>query len=299
MNALLIPVHVAKINWLVSLLNTTRERLRENEPLNFDIILVVSNDGEREIIRKSLDFFCERMTPFIKYFNAQGYIEAKYGNGKILERYRRNDDKCIVNLKKFISLYFFMNKYEYIAVIDCDCIFVSDPNILFPKLVENYLTGEYFSGGGGGVAFTSIMEDCASFFGEEEVQKLKEMSSSFKLFPWFFDVPIYSSVDLKSFFNFMFSKSTDEEGFWLKLKWGSFEHIIYIFYRALFLDGKIRDYSGMFPGKIPEHLTQSEIEKIKYIYDYSPAWLRFRAVVNETMSPSKNDFSLLYHVDRK
>ena len=101
-------------------------------------------------------------------------------------------NRGIINIKKFYALMQLKDKYEYIIVLDDECLFTKtvdlqaiceqyfEEKVLYGNLLENPPWDIM-----GGVA-----ENCKKFFGEENREKL-----ACPLYLWFNQLPIYRTAD--------------------------------------------------------------------------------------------------------
>lgn len=77
---------------------------------------MVSNLDEEIIISRAIEFIFKtsgiskishqyNIMHNIKFLNIQQYIKINMCNDNLLKRYNENQERCIVNLKKFLGLY--------------------------------------------------------------------------------------------------------------------------------------------------------------------------------------------------
>lgn len=297
MNCILLPIHSKKINWLYGFIKSINlESLKK-----FDLVLLVSNQKEKVQIITALSAILKEYLPHIQFFNVDLFLKNTLNNDQIYQRYIKNEDKCIVNLKKFVGLYWAKDLYDYCAVIDCDTIFKNQVDSLniFDNLIQNYNKNIYFGGVSKNPIIRSILEGCAEFFKDNGLdhEKLKSATEDFTIYPWFFDIPFYEKNDLQDFFAFM-AKDGSLKEFWLKQNWHSFEHIIFIYYRYIHKNSKLINYSNDVNTSIPENLSFNDLEYLKYKYDYMPCWARFSHVLGQPQVIENEGVNMLYHVDR-
>lgn len=298
MNALMIPIHPAKFNWLYTFLRSIPES--EIKKLNFELVLLVSNEKERIQISRAINSLNQDFSHIIQYLDIHSYIDIYLNDSKLLERYIKNEDKCIVNLKKFLGLHWGSSLYDYIAMIDCDTIFNYTTSMLFGQLIDNYKTKKIFIGGENvSDIISNIQKNSASFFSEDNFKELEKLTKNFQSYSWFFDVPFYERNDLKDFYDFLLLENIDNYNFWIKVDWWSFEHIVYQFYLIMKKDFVFINYGDTCRNTLPENLTYSDLNKIYLKYQYYPVWARFRNVLSSPENYSGQGVSLFYHVDRQ
>ncbi|GAA5010879.1 hypothetical protein GCM10023206_18850 [Acinetobacter puyangensis] len=295
-NALLIPIHGKKFNWLYLFLLSIPDY--EIDDLDFDIVLLVSNEKEKIQISRAISCSLPQFKDNILFFDVYQFIESSLQHEKLLYRYINNIDRCIVNLKKFCAIYWAKKYYKNIAVIDCDSAFNKTTKGFFDCLFKNYQTRYYFGSSiESNELCNNVLNHCAGFFNENLRENISQLTNGFKCYPWFFDVPFYHVDDLNEFYDY-FNSSEFDGDFWMAIEWESFEHIIYIYYLCLFKDASILDYSNCVRSVIPETLLLTELNKIYYRYNYYPVWIRFRNVLNNPENVLTNQPKMFYHIDR-
>lgn len=295
-NALIIPTHPAKVNWLILFLNSIP--IHEVNNLNFNIILAVSNHSEKQKINNVLRISAPLIHPYIIYFDVHEYIHQNFNDKDILDRYIKNDKKCIVNFKKFIAMHWAKSQYSYLTVIDADTLFYKSTKNIFTNLIENYQENRYLGSPSQHPAIIDILKSCASFFDHDSSLQIEKATKNFTLYTWFLDPPTYQREDLLDFFDYILSPERTYN-FWSKLDWFSFEHIIFVYYRFLYKNTTLIDYSeSAITNRVPEQLNLNDLNILKNKYNYSPAWVRFNLLLNGIDSLQTKQPSLLYHVDR-
>lgn len=297
MNALIIPVHHVKFNWLYMLLQSIP--LSEVDRLDFDIVLLVSNEKEKIQIYRAIQHLLPSHLRYIKFFDVQLYIEKVLLDELVLERYLKNTDRCIVNLKKFIGLFWAKDHYEYMCVIDCDTIFNKTTKNLFKNLITNYKSKLFFSGGVNTPnAILNLQKESANLFVTSDFKKLQEITGEFHRYSWFFDAPFYEKNHLNDFFDYFLIERKDDFNFWYAIKWGTFEHLIYTFYLLLFKGYTMIDYGEKVRSIIPEVLTLSDLNQIEIVYQYTPVWTLFKNTLSNPENVTLEEPSFYYHMDR-
>lgn len=292
--ALLMPIHTKKLNWLYSFLSSIN--ITELDKLNFDIVLLVSNEEEKIQITRAIKVILKEHIYKIKMLDIDLYIKEVLVKDEILDRYRKNTDRCIVNLKKFVGLHWSMQFYEYVSMIDCDTIFKNKNtlSLCHNQLISNYHKNLYFGGETANEVIYETLKSCANFFSTEQQEKIREFTKDFSVYPWFFDVPFYKQDDLKEFFGLMLNGD-----FWCSQNWHSFEHIIFIYFRCLYKECRLVNYTDDLRAVVPEQLSIRELIALKYKYGYMPVWARLVHVIHHSIELIEDEsICLLYHTDR-
>lgn len=297
MNALLLPIHPPKFNWLFSFLKSIPDN--EIETLNFELVLLISNEKDLIQIKRAITNLMPEFSKVIKYFNVHEYIEFHLGDPVLLDRYIKNTDRCIVNLKKFAALHWAQLYYQYIAVIDCDTIFNGTTKHTFERLIQNYQQKKVFGGGiNTSDLIQQIQKESAAYFSQNDYVFIKNITNNFNAYAWFFDVPFYQKSHLSDFFNYFLDQKKEDYNFWHRIHWESFEHLIYQFYLLCKQDFTFIDYGNIARKFIPEALTYADLNKIQLKYNYYPVWARFRNILNNPENTSINKPEMFYHTDR-
>lgn len=292
--AVIIPIHSKKINWL----NLCLSSLVSAGGGEFDIVLLVSNFAEEVVIARALDFIFKGKIQGVRFLNIESYITIRLCNESLLKRYQANQERCIVNLKKFLGLHWAKDFYDFILCVDCDIVFLHNTHVIFKRALQNYHQNLYFAGFRSNPSiFGDILQACASFFeglnilGSQRREVLKSITQDFTSYPWFFDIPAYASRDLVEFFDAM-------GNFWERITWHSFEHIIFVYWRLLMRDAKLISYTqelGITAGT--EELSIEEISNIQMRYGYLPLWISYRRLLMADCSLCF-EIPIAFHADR-
>ncbi len=187
---------------------------------------------------------------------------------------RNMKNKGIINIKKFYALMQLKNLYDYIIVLDDDCVFIGAADILSvcetyfknKKLFGNFLNNSPFE------IQNSIVENCKRFFKGDE----NKIDSG--LYLWFNQLPIYKTSHLSEFFNMTkICKNINN------LTWYDFDYYIYMYYLILAHDFQVYD-TGVEAG-----LSVAEITPSIYFEIYSEVK---RSVFYMATEYAKNYFNM-------
>ena len=265
----------------------------------FRIVLATTNYGEFRFFNRLLGFL--PFSDLIDVMCVEDYIADTLGFHKFADRYRRNEDRVIVNAKKFMAMHWAMrNGYEWIASVDSDMCAVGDISQLFKVLTGNYESGQYFGHSGHDDSrFVEINANCRGLFSKADQDVLRQLTKNDLTYAWFFDIPFYKGSDLETFFSDMASDHDDLQAWLCRLDYFSFEHLVFLFWRCLRQQAVLIDYHEIGLFNIPEYLSFQELLRIKGRYGYVPAWVQFREMMTEPdMARAFPDVSLLFHYDR-
>lgn len=142
-------------------------------------------------------------------------------------------DGKIINIKKFYALMQLKDEYEYIFMIDDECLFRR--NVDLYSICQNYFKQKILYGNRVENApwdFPNIIPaECGKFFSKEQQKKLK-----IPVYLWFNQLPIYRTSDLNDFF-----KTTGIDKNIADLCYFNFDYYVYMFYLILKCDFTVMD----------------------------------------------------------
>lgn len=299
-NCLIIPVHRGKAPWFLGFLKSVFDNRGSLPPLDFDIIIATSNCEEMHFFARLIEAL--QISSNIVLISIDDYIEHNLLFHRLLQRYRANADRSVINIKKFAALHFVMEAhYDFAACIDCDSRAITDINGMFDKLVQNYELGMYFGAPCSARIFIAdISVACRTLFSEADQIRINEFTRSGKMSPWFFDVPTYRLNDVRNFFSYMADSNGSLEDWFVKLKWGSFDHLVFIYWRCLNGYSKLIDYDAdLGIPFVPEELGVNDLIRIYNEYAYSPIWMRAQEFANfPEAKVTLPQLRLIFHCDR-
>ena len=142
-------------------------------------------------------------------------------------------NKSIMILKKYYALMKLKDKYEYIIVLDDECIFTKNVNLM--KICDDFFESKILYGNivqnRAWDIMGTIVEDCKDFF---DVSRREDLNCP--LYLWFNQIPIYKCSTLSDFF-----KKTEIDKRLPKLTWNHFEYYIYMHYLMLYHGFQVED----------------------------------------------------------
>ncbi|MGB8602115.1 MAG: hypothetical protein WCD42_07960 [Rhizomicrobium sp.] len=302
---LIIPVHRPKAPWLIALLNSIVAN-QDAAPLPFDIVLATTNYSEYNYFANVINSL--QIAGKIRVVNPIGiisideYIKENLSFMHLLYNFRCNIDNAIINIKKFVSLYWAMKSgYDWAACIDCDAMAISPLGDLFDILLRNYETGQYFaSHNNQRTAIDNIYASSRKMFAHTDQEKVEQLTCHGILFPWFFDMPIYNLADLGEFFDYMSVPHGSLENWFVNLKWGTFDHIVYTYWRCLHKGAALIDYYDTLQiPHITEELSTTELVRISDKYGYAPVWMSaWEFSLGTAPLTELPNLCFVYHCDR-
>lgn len=200
------------------------------------------------------------------------------------------DCKNPVSEKKFYGVQELANKYDYIAPIDCETVFLKKfhPGELMDEIWINktYLNSNFSILGGEDV------KKCISALGLEDNELLKSETNDYQLSCWFNEIPVYNSADVNEFFQWI--KDNGYERI-IYDNWSCFDYLVYITWRILSKGDHLNKISITTTDVLIESLWKPEIKnKQKIESDTHTHWTsRVDAMKNN------NGMYLQFHIDRR
>ena len=155
-------------------------------------------------------------------------------------------DKNIPTIKKWAGIKAIYKKYDYVAAIDVDCIFVKPFNT-YDLLKEVWDQRTCFFKNRTSIMNEVHLINCAYACGLENNRLLIQETQNFTLSCWFNDIPVYKSSTLDDFFDWLDSvnskngKTTYQN---VKENFCCFDYWIYWFYMICFKGMTSSTYSG-------------------------------------------------------
>ncbi|GBR47782.1 hypothetical protein AA106556_1575 [Neokomagataea tanensis NBRC 106556] len=265
----IIPIHSSKCTWIGAFLDSVIAHDPDRLLANVKFFLGASNGVEARLFQKWLTPYFSKIS--IEILSIDDYLNFGLNMPSIAGRLRENHDGCTVNLKKFCMMFYALkNGYNEIFVSDDDMRLLKSPNKLFDDLVSNYNSGLYLGSPPDCEQNQRIVEDCVNFFDDTEKNTLFPEGY---IYSWFFDAPFYTGIELDLFFNDMSNRFDGLEGFLAKVRYESFEHLIFQYWRVLRGTARIIDTSSIGIHRKTESLFYDDFNKIHLAYGYQPVWV--------------------------
>ena len=304
--AILIPVHPPKVNWIIAFLNSVRLATQKLPDVAQPRIVLACTTHENSL------FFSNILANFldiagVEILNVEAYIQGHLGSPRIKDAIGDREKNGVINIKKFIALHWAMeNKIDLAVVIDSDVVCTKnadlskfmaaakrnyDTKTLHGAIIDDSRPESHWS--------HSINQASAAMLRVEHAAKLKA-DGLLGIYTWFMDPPTYTLKDLQGFFAYMTQTHGSLENFFLALTWYTFDYVVYGYYRAMELGTRIQSYNDIGVTVIPEILNLNMINMLRDHTGYAPVWLSCYAVFNEPAltAISYPDVALLYHFDR-
>jgi hypothetical protein len=297
---LLVPVHRPKMNWLVSFLNSIA---LYPVPEAARILLVASNERDARYFKQALSF--HPLTNNLLYLDAEAWIADAFQSSALVERLRKNTDRCVINLKKVAGLHWALeNGFEYAVCVDSDTLAVAGLAHLHEVARDNYDASLYLGATIEGAAnrelLGGIIQKSAELFAPEEQKSIAEFTDGHTLYTWFSDVPAYRAEDLRAFFAYMQTTHGSMASFLSALRWGTFDHMLYALFRVARGQARIFDYGKELGiAVIPESLSPRDLFQIGTETGYEVGWMSAaKAYEHPEAFRILPNLSLLMHFDR-
>ena len=115
-----------------------------------------------------------------------------------------NQYKSPVTVKKLFGVFNLYEKYDYIAVVDCECLFIRSANVT--EVLYTIWKKQSFLVCNKSYLLHDILKTTVYMLGLENNQELKRDTDNYLLNCWFSDIPVYCSENVKDFHQWLYSR---------------------------------------------------------------------------------------------
>ena len=180
---------------------------------------------------------------------------AEIPHGMIFER-NLSDCENPITIKKFYALSVLFQSFDYIAAVDCECIFVK--GIPVGQMLENVWNAGTCFAANYSVQGADIVFACAKALGIEHNKHIIKETRKFNYTWWFNDIPVYRSADIKSFYEWMEKKHYFEV---IYHEWNCFDYLVYGLWLIMEKEMNLKCFEYKDDISIIESLWEPEIRK--------------------------------------
>lgn len=285
---LVVPVHPPKVNYALSLLIS----LGSTTDPGFDVLFVITHDGERAVFEQIISAVQVPCT--VHVVSAQDIITDLVSSGAAVD-FMTNARRQVINAKKFAGLMWGLRHgYDVMACVDSETVFTKPPLRLFSNLRDNNSRAEYFSAPA--LDYRMLIEAPARLLSSSDQDVIERLTGGFEQYCWFFDIPTYPSADFQDFIDYMTVEHGDLETFFCKLRYETFEHMLFVYYLLATRRAVLIDYSKIIGSQREAlHLTPEDLGLIRSAHSYAPRWISLMATITSTVTA---DVDALTHTDR-
>ncbi len=155
--------------------------------------------------------------------------------GKILYDDPLKDCRNPVSMKKWYGIRALSDQYDYIAAIDCECIFLKAQQT--GKILDEIWNTQSFLRCNKSTVGASDVKKCAEALGLDQDERLIRETQGFTLTWWFNEIPVYKASDLNAFFEWL-----DEPDRYKTVyhEWCCFDYYVYVIWLILYRDMHLR-----------------------------------------------------------
>lgn len=269
--AIVIPLYPIKYNYGYSVFN-------ELLGTDADIYFVFTNNHEKELFASKID------NNNIQYFNF--IILSDYVN--IDEVIKKNS---YVSVKNLVSLSLLYKKYDYISCIGSEIMFLNKTN--FYQMMENIVNNKTVCGGllHTNVCERTIVMDSLKLIDETYYEKIKEISSDFRIYTYWCNLPVYNCKLAEEFLNWIHFDANRLETF----SWNIFDDITYTYFCVLFYDYQIKVIDNWY---YDIEYCDTEIVENTNNHLCKLYWVNKNAYTQNKSYYENNDFKIVYHIDK-
>jgi hypothetical protein len=270
---ILIPVHRPKMNWLVSFLNSLA---LYDVPDHARIMLIASDRADFDYFVAALSY--HPLSKHLMVLNAADWVASNYSSA-LLQRLQENAEGAIINLKKMIGLQWALqNGAQYALCLDSDVLAVAGLSQLYEIAKINHQKALYLGASIEGVEncdlLSRIIRETANLFAPDEQTTIAELTAGHTLYTWYGDLPVFAREDISAFFEYMQTVHGSMEGFLSSLRWATFDHMLYVFFRVSCRGAHIFDYRKKLRiSALPEFLSPRELFIISMKTAYEVGWI--------------------------
>lgn len=116
--------------------------------------------------------------------------------------------KCQVTLKKFYGVKRLQSHFKYIAVIDCECLFIKHVNV--DEQFKEIWNTKSFMTCNKSYLLQHLLKRCVKKLNLVNEKKIKKESENFLYNAWFNEIPVYNSEYTGAFFEWLGSKKYED-----------------------------------------------------------------------------------------
>lgn len=203
-----------------------------------------------------------------------GHCKETWGEtpGSVVMEENLSNCKNPVSIKKIYGLKKLQKKFDYIAAIDCECIFLKkfDPGEIMDEIWRNetYLSCN--------IALVRIIHKCAEGLGLLDDSKIVEATGNFKYTWWFNEIPVYKTETLDEFFDWLDEKDRYNIVY---NNWNCFDYYVYVMWLIMKFNKKTVKYDYKAYGGIVEELCNPvRFFKRKIEKDFGSHWTSNRKI---------------------
>ena len=179
---------------------------------------------------------------------------GKQPKGLLFDR-NLSDCKNPVSIKKFYGLYALADKYDYIATVDCECVFLP-VSLTAGEMLENvWRAGTCFSANRS-YAGADVMMKCAAALDLQNDEKILRETGGLCYTWWFNDIPVYLASDIAPFFQWLEEDDRFKKTYY---DWNCFDHLVYGMWRILYRDQHIYRHKLIGISSIAEACWRPEL----------------------------------------
>lgn len=270
--AICIPIHPKHYTYGYNIIN-------ELEDTNVDLYFIFTNLQDKELFTNTLS----------ENYKLNFLLLSDFTIAYNLITYKRS----FVPLKKLYALLKLYNKYDYISCIDSEIQFIKKN--IFYEIMKNIVDSKIICGGilDDNMSEIKIMkETLTAITPENDHSKLQKLSNDFKIYTWWSNLPVYDCKKAEHFLKWI---NFDNTFFCLKLNWYVFDDMLYNYFCILFYDYKL-----LIIPNIHHSLEFSNSKIVEYVNTNMCKlyWVNFNAYKQNSEYYKKNNFIIVYHLDR-
>jgi hypothetical protein len=206
------------------------------------------------------------------------------------------DKNIIVTFKKYYALDLLKDQYDYLATCDSEIKFVNTDIVRerFKKFCDDRkLIGSVVSFGSKNIDLAIDINKGSTIFFDSSV--VNEISEGFRFYFWFSDIPVYDSIILKKYMDYI--DFGNHQKFVERISWYFFDYIAYGYYCLINEKYEIINTAenGIDRNWSLESIPFDIYEKVLSL-GYSPMWLIYDTW-RENQNNLEGNIILTYHLN--
>jgi hypothetical protein len=295
---ILVPNYRAGSNWLIPFIFSLEAHSSYQDIVFY---IIINTNAEYPYFQRLLRMLPKSRFHF-HFIVVEKIIHNQHGMPAALAHLQAGANNGIAGFKKMTGLLWASTHLtENFICVDAETVNTRSLQGFRQKIDANHDDGRYFGRRlieTDPPLYAKINRTSLAVLGAEAARSVtdKEMHD---IYTWFFDVPIYSPQTLKNMFAHLEVVHGGLEGFFMKLDWFVFEHIVYLYWRVHAGEASIVEYSPLGVTVMPENLTYMDRFAISSAAGYESLWhLADLFVSAQYEAPSSGYPYFLFHLDR-
>lgn len=194
-----------------------------------------------------------------------------------------------VSIKKYFGIKQLMNKYDFIAAIDCECVFVRNFDV--GKLMAEIWNSKSMLASNISNRGARDVQLCCEALGLSTNEIVLSETNDFQYTWWFNEIPVYASENLREFFSWL----NDERYKIIYNVWNCFDYLVYVLWLLTEKGYSLKKYKYKTTDGLIESLWKFEIfQKHRKEEELAVHWTS-----NININTLNTKICMQFHTDRR